>query len=307
MTAGGTQAPGRVSRVTRTLALLDNPVAGKGRHAAAADAVADRLSASGFEVASLRGDSSQHSHELAQRAVKDGADVLAVMGGDGMVHVGAQACVGSDTCLAVIPAGTGNDTARCLDISITDPLRAAEALLRSEPRRIDVGQVGDAYFTTVLAAGFDSLVTEHANGMTWPRGQMRYTVATMAVLRDFEPVSYELTLDGQTHQEEAMLVAVGNGRSYGGGLRMCEGAEMDDGLLDVVVIKPLSKLQLLRLFPLLYRGTHVTHPSFVRHRVRSVSIAAPGMVAYADGERFADLPLTVDVRPRALTVLAPGV
>ena len=96
-----------------------------------------------------------------------------------------------------------------------------------------------------------------------------------------------------------MLVAVGNGPSFGGGLRLCEGASMDDGLLDVVVINPLSKLRLLRVFPKLYRGTHVTIPEFERHRVREVTLSSPGIVAYGDGERLGPLPMTTTVRPRA--------
>ena len=103
---------------------------------------------------------------------------------------------------------------------------------------------------------------------------------------------------------EAMLVAVGNGPSFGGGLRITEGAEIDDGWLDVVVIKPMSKLELVRTYPKLYTGRHVTHPQDEHHRVRRVTVAAPGVVGYADGERLAALPLTVDVVPNALRVLS---
>jgi diacylglycerol kinase (ATP) len=102
-----------------------------------------------------------------------------------------------------------------------------------------------------------------------------------------------------------MLVAVGNGPCYGGGLRMTEGALVDDGLLDVVIIKPLGRLELVRVYPRLFKGTHVTHPQYERQRVRTVSIAAPGVVAYADGERIGPLPVTVEVVPRALRVYAP--
>jgi diacylglycerol kinase (ATP) len=102
-----------------------------------------------------------------------------------------------------------------------------------------------------------------------------------------------------------MLVAVGNGPSFGGGLRITHGAEIDDGLLDVVVIKPMSKVELVKTYPKLYYGGHVTHPQYEHHRVRSVTVAAPGVVAYADGERVGALPLTVDVVPRALRVLVP--
>ena len=100
-----------------------------------------------------------------------------------------------------------------------------------------------------------------------------------------------------------MLVAVGNGPSFGGGLRITEGAILDDGLLDVVIIKPMSKAGLVRTYPKLFKGTHTTHPAYEHHRVRSVTVAAPGIVSYADGERFGALPLTVECAPGALTVL----
>jgi diacylglycerol kinase (ATP) len=104
---------------------------------------------------------------------------------------------------------------------------------------------------------------------------------------------------------EAMLVAIGNGPSYGGGLRMCEGALLDDGRLDVVIIKPISRPELLKVYPRLFKGTHVNHPAYEHHRVRSVSVAAPGIVAYADGERLGPLPLTVECAEAALTVCVP--
>ena len=141
--------------------------------------------------------------------------------------------------------------------------------------------------------------------MTWPRGQMRYNLATLAELRVFEPLPYVLELDGEVRRFEAMLVAVGNGPSFGGGLRITEGAQLDDGLLDVVVIRPMSKRMLVRSYPRLFNGTITQIPQYEHHRVRQVTVAAPGIVAYADGERVGSLPLTVDVVPDALRVLAP--
>jgi diacylglycerol kinase (ATP) len=149
------------------------------------------------------------------------------------------------------------------------------------------------------------VVNERANAMAWPRGQMRYNLATLLELRTFRPLSYVLDLDGRTLHTEAMLVAIGNGPSFGGGLRICEGASLDDGLLDVVVINPVSKGRFLRVFPQLYRGTHVTLPEFERHLVREVTLSSPGIVAYGDGERLGPLPMTTTIRPGALRVFAP--
>jgi diacylglycerol kinase (ATP) len=286
------------------IALLTNPTSGKGRGARFRDAAAARLRAAGLEVRTLEGRDADEALDLARATVAGGTDALVLCGGDGMVHLGVQAAAGTDTPIGIIPAGTGNDVARYFDVPRKDPVAAAERILAGTVRTIDLARSGPQYFTTVLAAGFDAIVNERANRMTWPKGQMRYNIATLAELRVFEPISYTLDLDGETRRLDAMLVAVGNGPSFGGGLRITEGAVLDDGMLDVVVIRPMSKPGLIRTYPKLFKGTHVTHPAYEHHRVRSVTIAAPDIVSYADGERFGALPLTVECAPGALRVLA---
>ena len=288
----------------REIALLTNPTAGKGRGARFRDAAAERLRGAGVTVRTLEGRDADEALDLARGVVAEGVDALVLCGGDGMVHLGIQAVAGTGTPIGLVPAGTGNDVARYFDVPRKDPVAAAERLLASSSRTVDLARSGTKYFVTVLAAGFDAVVNERANKMTWPKGQMRYNIATLAELRTFEPLPYTLELDGETRTLDAMLVAVGNGPSFGGGLRITEGAVLDDGLLDVVVIKPMSKPGLIRTYPKLFKGTHVTHPAYEHHRVRAVTVAAPGIVSYADGERFGPLPLTVECAAGALTVLA---
>ncbi|HET7195210.1 MAG TPA: diacylglycerol kinase [Nocardioides sp.] len=289
---------------SREIALLTNPTAGKGRGAQARDAALPRLREAGFVVRNLEGRDADEALDLARQCVSDGVESLVVCGGDGMVHIGAQAVATTETHLGIIPAGTGNDVARYFDIPRKDPVAAADRVIASNTKRIDLARSGSKYYVTVLAAGFDAIVNERANRMTWPRGQMRYNLATLAELRTFKPLPYTLELDGLTHRLDAMLVAVGNGASFGGGLRITEGASLDDGLLDVVIIKPISKPDLVRTYPKLFKGTHVTHPQYEHHLVKTVTVAAPGIVSYADGERFGALPLTIEAAPGALSVLA---
>ncbi|QNN52740.1 diacylglycerol kinase [Nocardioides mesophilus] len=289
--------------MARQIALLTNPASGKGRARRTAAIALPRLHEAGFEVRQLEGRDADEAAELARGVVKDGLEALVVCGGDGLAHIAVQALAGSETALGVIPSGTGNDVARCLRVPRHDPQAAADVVVASRVREIDLARAGDTYFVTVLAAGFDSKVNERANAMVWPQGQMRYNLATLAELRVFEPLPYCLELDGSQRSVEAMLVAVGNGPSFGGGLRITEGAELDDGLLDVVVIHPMTKAKLVRVYPKLFRGTHVTLPEYEHHRVREVTVTAPGITAYADGERIGPLPLTVTAVPRALKVL----
>jgi len=291
--------------VPAQIVLLTNPTSGRGKGARISSAVAPRLRDAGFSVKELAGRDADEALDLARGCVADEVETLAVVGGDGMVHLAVQALAGSGTRLGLVPAGTGNDVARYLDLPRKDVHAATDVLIGGKERTIDLARVGARYYVTVLAAGFDAKVNERANEMTWPRGQMRYNLATLAELRTFRPIPYVLELDGEQQRFDAMMVAVGNGPSFGGGLRITEGALLDDGLLDVVVIRPMSKTELVRTYPKLFKGTHVLHPEYRHYPARSVTIAAPGVVAYADGERIGALPLTVDVVPGALRVLVP--
>lgn len=289
--------------MAREIALLTNPTSGKGLGARTAAIALPRLTEAGFRVRELEGTDAAEAELLARQAVADGVETLVVVGGDGMVHLAAQALAHSETTLGIIPAGTGNDAARMFDIPRNDPQAAADVVVAGHVRTVDLAKAGPTYVVNVVSAGFDAVVNERANGMRWPRGQMRYNLATLAELRTFQPIDYVLDLDGQAKRVKAMLVAIGNGPSFGGGLRITEGALVDDGLLDVVLFHPLSRPDLLRTFPKLFRGTHTSHPAYEHHRVRQVTVAARGIVAYGDGERLAALPLTVTAVPAALKVL----
>lgn len=287
------------------IALLTNPTSGKGRGATAVAEVLPRLRDAGYEVRNLVGRDVDEALDLARQCVADGIETLVVVGGDGMVHLALQALADSKTRLGLIPAGTGNDVARYFDVPRKDTAAATDVIIGGKERCVDLGRIGATYFVTVLAAGFDAVVNERANAMTWPKGQLRYQLATLAELRSLGPIPYVVDIDGEEHRFEATMVAVGNGPSFGGGLRIADGAVIDDGLLDVVVICPMSRRELLRTYPKLFRGTHVHHPGYRHHHAKKVTIAAPGITAYADGERIAALPLTVEVAPLALRVLVP--
>lgn len=291
-------------------ALVINPTSGKRRGEQVAAAARERLLAEGHTVTAVRGDDAAQARDRLKLAIDAGLDAVIVVGGDGALHAVLELVADTDLVFGLLPAGTGNDTARALGIPVGDTRAALDVLLAGHVRAIDLARVHSAELpgtdvATVVASGFDSLVNERANAMTWPRGNMRYNLAIVAELKAFSPLPFTLTLDGTTVETEAMLVAVGNGPSYGGGLRLCEGAEVDDGLLDVCIIKPVSKARLLRVFPRLYSGSHTTLPEFVRYRVREVTVSSPGIVAYGDGERLGPLPMTTTARPAALQVLAP--
>jgi diacylglycerol kinase (ATP) len=292
--------------VTRRLALLVNPTSGKGRGGRLLDPVAERLRHSGVDVDVVVGRDADEAFDRVRNRVAEGVDGLVAVGGDGLVNIALQVVAGTDVPLGIVPAGTGNDIARALGLALDDPVAAVDLASRGVTRPIDLGRANGRWFAGVLGSGFDSMVNERANRMTWPSGRSRYNLAILAELRTFRPVPYTLELDGESWQTEAMLVAVGNGSSYGGGMRVCPDARLDDGLLDITVLGPISKPEFLRVFPTVYKGTHVNHPAVTVRRARQVVLTSPGVTAYADGERVSVLPVHVEAMPGALRVFAAG-
>lgn len=290
--------------MSRRIALVVNPTSGRGLGARVAPVVRARLESAGLTVDEYSTTCAEDVGRISAQVIESGADAVALIGGDGTVHLGAQVLANSGMPFGVIPAGTGNDFARGIGVPLKDPAAAADLIVQGRTRTVDLATAKDEFITTVVAGGFDSLVNKRANEMTWPKGNSRYTVATLAELRTFKPISYVLTVDGEVLETDAMLVAVGTGPTYGGGLQICAGAEIDDGLLDVTIIKPVSRLTLLQMFPKLAKGTHVGHPMLHTLRGRNVRLESTGVTAYADGEILGPLPVDIGIVPGALTVFA---
>ncbi|MHB2024680.1 MAG: diacylglycerol kinase [Mycobacteriales bacterium] len=288
------------------VSLLVNPTAGKGRGGRWSERVATRLRGAGVDVEVLAGGDASEASALARAAVERGTEALVALGGDGMVNLALQVIAGTATPLGIVAAGTGNDLAASLGLPRGNPEAAADVVARALPaggQAIDAVRVGSRWYGSVLGAGFDSRVNDRANRMRWPHGRMRYNLAMLAELGVFRPLAFRIELDGEVLETDAMLVAVGNGRSYGAGMQITPGAVLDDGLLDVTILGPISKLELLRTFPKVYRGTHVHHPAVRTRRARVVRLTAPGVTAYADGEFCAELPVTCECIPASVRVL----
>ncbi|MDQ1039805.1 diacylglycerol kinase (ATP) [Streptomyces sp. V3I8] len=296
--------------MTSEITLFVNPTAGRGRGARAAQPAASVLRAAGFSVRTVLGENAQDALARARGAVRAGTGALVAVGGDGMANLALQAVAGTRTPLGLVAVGTGNDFARALGLPVRDPAAAgrvvAESLKGGRLRDVDLGRVGDAWFGTVLASGFDSRVNDRGNRMRWPGGRFRYDLAMLAELAALRPFPYRITLDGgRVREAEATLVAVGNGSSYGGGMRICADADLTDGLFDVTVVGACSRTALLRVFPQVYRGTHLGHPVVTVHRAARVELAAEGVTGYADGEPLGPLPLTAHCVPGAVRIAGP--
>ncbi len=292
------------------ITLLVNPAAGKGsaqRHLAdISGLLRDELA----DVSIVLSRDFDDAAKLAAAAVTD-SDGLIVMGGDGMMHLGVNACAQTSVPLGLIPAGTGNDLCRGLGIGVDGPLAAARHIIARRMKAVDLIQV-QSYATesgpfvgTIVASGFDAMVNRRANALSWPHGSMRYPLATLAELRVFTPLRYQLTVDGEQRNLDAMLVAVGNTNCYGGGMQICAGADATDGLLDITIIHPVSRTKLLRLLPQMYSGRFVADPAVEQSRARQVIVDADGLRPMGDGEPLGAAPLSLTAAPGALTIFAP--
>jgi diacylglycerol kinase (ATP) len=290
--------------------MVVNPTAGKGRAGRLAPKITSHLGANGIDVRPLVGRDADEASALAHSAVANGIDALVAVGGDGTVALALQAVASTQVPLGILAIGTGNDIARAFGVPWRDPYAGADAIIAGTTRRVDLGLAttmqASRWFAGVLATGFDTRVNERANAMRRPRGRARYHIALIAELGRLAPMPYEITVDDVTTQTTATLVAVGNGPSYGGGMQIAPGAEVTDGMLDLTVIGILSRARLVRLFPEIYPGTFVRHDIVHQARCRTVELASPGGLAYADGERLGPLPVRAEAMPGALRVLAPA-
>lgn len=296
----------------RRIVLVVNPTAGRGRAARALPAVQARLRASGADVRVVPSTDYEHARVTMTAAVAAGVDVLAVMGGDGMMHLGVNACADQaaarPTLLGLVPGGSGNDLCRGVGLDPDDPLAAAAVVADGRRRDLDLIRVAERYVGAVLATGFDALVNRRANRMPFPRGSSRYPVAALAELRVFSPLRYRLVLDGAVRELEAMLVAVGNTSTYGGGMRICPSADAADGWLDVTVIHPVNRLTLLRLLPQMNSGRFARHPCVEQLRARVVRVDGETdngtrLITFGDGEPFGAVPVDAVVAPQVLPLV----
>lgn len=314
-------------RPVRTAVVVTNPQSGLGRGDGVAAAALARLTARGVTVTEVRAPSAADSVRQVRAVIADPAtrpDAVVCIGGDGLASVLLAAVAQTDVPLGLIPAGTGNDLARELGIPTEDPVAATDLVADGRTRTIDLGRIEAAgaepmWFATVTGTGFDARVTLRANEMRWPKGRLRYTVAAIAEISGGLTVPYRIELTGVTagglqrpgadHDTvvttDAVMVAVGNTRTYGGGMLICPDAVMDDGLLDLTVVGDLSRVEMLRLLPALSAGKRQDHPDVKQYRAQRITLTAPGAPATADGEPAGQLPITIGAVPGALVVLVP--
>ncbi|MBN1422970.1 diacylglycerol kinase family lipid kinase [Candidatus Fermentibacteria bacterium] len=248
----------------------------------------------------------EHFKALVGGRPAEPGERVVICGGDGSLNM-ALSCVtpGTRPALALVPCGRGNDVARSLAIP-AHPDGAAAVLAEGRERAMDVGYVNDRPFASIAAMGFDALVSLAASRMRRVKGRMVYVIAAIKELARFHPPLFTIESDTFTFQGRAMMVSVANCPYYGGGMMLSPDSKMDDGLVEICVVLPMSKLGLLRMLPKLFTGGHVDSPYFLIASAQRATIGCdPAVPICADGEYLTMSPATIRIEPAAATVMVP--
>ena len=288
--------------------LIVNPTSGGGRGWRMLGEVLPLLRPAGLKPEVLLSINGDEPADMARDAVAHGHRTVVAVGGDGHAAAVAEGLMGTDAALALLPAGSANDYARTIKMPVRDARAAVEAIKARRTQRVDTIRVtaGDAtrHFLNVVGTGFDAVVAARAERIPFGRGPVRYVLAMVAELPRFRATRIRLTVDGAKHEIAAMMVALANGTSYGGGMRIAPNASLTSGELEICVVGDLSKPDFLRAFPKVFRGTHVNHPAVTMLRGREVRIEADRPLRLiGDGEWCGTLPASVAIEPASLEVI----
>lgn len=287
--------------------ILVNRLAGGGRRLDEVRRLTRSLIAHHWAIEVLTPNGPESLEVAVRQSVDSGAQCIVVAGGDGTWHYAIQSLAGTSTPTALLAIGTGDDNARSLGFPRHDPERLGRCIAEGRVRSIDLGRLESStvsrWFSGVASVGFDSQVNERANAYERLPGTLRYLVAAAAELRGFSPGDYRFTVDGESHELSAMLMAVGNGGFYGGGMAICPDARTDDGYLDATILTAMPIRRFLAALPLVYRGTHVRRPEVDQFRGRELAIDSPGHLVFADGEPIGRTPVSMQVVPDALRIV----
>jgi YegS/Rv2252/BmrU family lipid kinase len=288
----------------RPLALLVNPSSAGGKTLKLLPRVEQALDAHRLDFRVQRTTGLEHGVEQALRAV-EADEVPVVMSGDGLVGAIGGAMAGSETPLGVVPGGRGNDLARVLGIP-DEPEPAVDVIVAGHTQRIDVGEVNGRRFLGIVSVGFDSEANRLANETHFLRGNLVYAYAALRTLIGWKPARFTVGVGNERLRLSGYSVSVANSKAFGGGMFIAPDAELDDGEFDVVAVGEVGKLRFVGNLPKVFKGTHVEEDEVRVFRTPRLELSASKpFPVYADGEHLSDLPATLRVLPRALSVIVP--
>jgi diacylglycerol kinase (ATP) len=288
--------------------IILNPAAGRGqgrKRLAELQALLEREGV-GRDWQIVETDAPGQATGIARQRAEAGAPIVAAAGGDGTLNEVVNGLVGTGAQLGLLPLGTGNDFARCLGIG-TDLSFAVSTLVRGVARPVDLGQARGRWFLNIAGCGFDAIVAERVNrGFRSLHGTGAYLAAVAQSLIALRPAEMRLTLDGEALSVRALMCSVANSTSYGGGMLIAPNAQLDDGLFDICLLREAGRIEFLRAFPRVFKGTHITHPKVTMLRAKVVGVESdPPLPILIDGDVIGTTPVTFTLTPAAIHVLAP--
>lgn len=293
-----------MERAPRPVDVVVNPAANGGRVKRKMDRLRDRLSDAGFSATVHAGGDAVESRTILDSLVSAERDRIIVVGGDGIVHLAANAVAGSATTLGIIAAGSGNDAARALGLPLG--LDAAISAALAKPGLVDALEANGAVAVTVATAGFTGTVNERANAMPGFVRPASYLLATLVELPRLRHRRVGLDVDGSRWEIDASLLAVANTAYFGGGMKIAPDANPYDGLLHIVVGMGSNRTKYARLLPRVFSGAHIGDSYVVELTGQNITITVldegEPLVLWADGEPWATAPTTIRCRPGALLI-----
>lgn len=292
--------------MTGKLLIIANPNSGSGRGMKFAERVQAQLTAGHVPVEIRHTSARGEAEAFASEAVGSGYSCVAACGGDGTVHEVVNALAGTDVALGILPCGRGNDFARAAGIPQSAE-KAAAVLSQGHARAFDLGKVNDRYFATVVTLGFDSEVARLVYDGAVPfKGMAAYLWGVARMLRIYKGVGLHMTGDFGTINQTVLLAATGNTTTYGGGIKIAPNASPTDGALDICLVHMMSAGRILRVFPRVYWGGHLNHPSVFSYRTGRLKLETnEPVVLFADGEPVGETPAEIIAVPGALRVMVP--
>lgn len=286
--------------------VIVNPVAGAGKTLRLLPKIRHWLSDSPHDFFITIPKSPEEMRSEIVRASVQGFDAILLCGGDGTVHDALPAVAAQNIPFGFLPCGRGNDLVRNAGLH-ANLKKSCHLPPNPSYFEIDLPTVNQIPFVGIAYVGFDAEVNRMANdGVGHWSGEFGYVIGVFGTLKKFRPFEIEMTIDGQSLRERVMMVAVANGPFYGGGMKIAPQAIMDDGVLNICIVKEISKLELLRQFPKVFKGTHIFHPKIILKSGRRIKMVSDEYrEVFADGERVGNLPAECLIGSQTIRILTP--
>lgn len=289
-----------------SLMFIVNPAAGGGRARRGWPALQNELQRRNIDFEVRWTEGRDHGTELARQAGAAGYSAVVAVGGDGTLNEVINGVAAHKTAVGLIPLGTGVDFSRTVGLS-NSPMEALNTVLAGNLRRVDIGLVNNHRFCNVAGTGFDAKVAHRVNQTdSKGSGAVPYVQALLQTLFTYKNTPFTITIDDSIHEVTSLLMAVGNGRFFGGGMQICPDADIADGHFDVCIVGDVGKLPMLLLLGRVFNGSHMKHPLVTYKKARKVTVHGPADFAVqADGELVSFLPATFELKRAALSMLLP--